>query len=181
MSEEERIYEEQKLQWQDPIFRRMVKNACGSVCYNCGCKENIQYHHIVPLRLGGTNALSNIAALCTRCHKVAHMGQHINDYRNTENMGRPHNVPEKEMDSVFTEYINGRIGMKECKQLIEISKKSKITDMSYYKKFLKERGIKKVKNNIDIIEVKRGMVRNGDVVGYIEYEDGTLQTNKWVD
>ena len=172
-------YEELKQQWTDPVFRRMVKSACGGVCYNCGTTEHIEYHHVVPLKLGGTNNISNIAALCNRCHKAVHWGGHVQDYRNQGKMGRPHNVSEEQLDEAFTQYIYGRIGMRECKQLIESAKTSKITDMSYYKKFLKDRGIKKVKNNVDIIEKKSGCLLKGDVVGFIEYEDGTLQMNRW--
>ena len=52
---------------------------------------------------------------------------------------------------------------------------SKITDMSVYKRYLKDRGIKYVKNNIDIILKKRRVIEPGDYIGFIEYEDGTFK------
>jgi len=175
---EDREYKKLRDEWASGgLVRSMAERTLGRVCYNCGSDECIELHHVVPLKLGGTNNLSNIVVLCHRCHCAAHNGRHIKDYQNKEVSGRPHNVPEEELDSAFTRYINGSIGTKECKNLIKLAKSCKITDMSYYKKFLKERGIKKVKNNIDIILNKRGEVEKGENVGYIEYEDGRKEVN----
>lgn len=48
------------------------KNAVGRICVNCGATEEIEYHHIVPLSLGGNDVLSNICPLCATCHGKVH-------------------------------------------------------------------------------------------------------------
>jgi len=40
-------------------------------CQNCG-NEGEHLHHIVPLVVGGTNNLSNLAVLCAECHGKVH-------------------------------------------------------------------------------------------------------------
>ena len=45
-------------------FRDEVKHWYGDICANCGSSESIEYHHIVPLALGGTNRITNFAPLC---------------------------------------------------------------------------------------------------------------------
>ena len=32
---------------------KQIKQSVGNVCCNCGTDKNIEYHHIVPLALGG--------------------------------------------------------------------------------------------------------------------------------
>lgn len=52
------------------------KDYIGRVCVNCGSAEDIEYHHIVPLSLGGNDVLSNICPLCHCCHtKIHHNGE----------------------------------------------------------------------------------------------------------
>lgn len=48
------------------------KDIVGRVCANCGETEDIEYHHIVPLALGGNDVLSNICPLCYKCHCKVH-------------------------------------------------------------------------------------------------------------
>lgn len=56
------------------------KDYIGRVCVNCGSTEDIEYHHIVPLSLGGNDVLSNIQPLCYECHSKLHFGEskHVN-------------------------------------------------------------------------------------------------------
>ena len=166
-------YEEKRKQWEDSIFRRMVKNACGYVCYNCGSTENVQYHHIVPLKLGGTNNLSNIAVLCTQCHKAVHFGRHIQDYRNTENTGRPRSAPDDVIQAALDDFFSGYIGTVECARRVGIkAKKPHLTDHVWYKEYVKVRKISRVVNNIDWFRHFGKKLNSGDDVGFIEYEDG---------
>lgn len=44
----------------------------GNVCCNCGDNKNIEFHHIVPLSLGGKDILTNIVPLCNHCHSLIH-------------------------------------------------------------------------------------------------------------
>ena len=86
------------------------KQNIGTVCCNCGATEDIEYHHIVPLLLGGNDVKSNIVPLCCKCHKAAHMGQHINHYRNNSRGGRHSKSSIEKNAHVFDQYINGEIG-----------------------------------------------------------------------
>lgn len=76
-------YEELRTEFDNPAFRKKIIKAKSSACSNCKSEENIEYHHIVPLVLGGTNNMSNITALCHKCHKAAHYGRHIHHYLNS--------------------------------------------------------------------------------------------------
>lgn len=41
-------------------------------CCNCGSSNDLHIHHVVPLSVGGTNKLSNLAVICGICHLKAH-------------------------------------------------------------------------------------------------------------
>ena len=41
-------------------------------CHICGDKDNLQFHHIIPLSNGGNNIKSNIITLCGKCHGMVH-------------------------------------------------------------------------------------------------------------
>lgn len=45
-----------------------IANECG----NCGTKEGLQIHHIVPVTLGGSNNRGNICTMCNICHGLMH-------------------------------------------------------------------------------------------------------------
>lgn len=170
-----KIYKELREEWPHSLARIMAEKTLGKVCFNCGSSECIELHHIVPLEFGGTNNISNIAVLCHRCHTAIHNGKSAKFYRNVKLGGRPHNVSTEELDEAFNEFVSGQIGTKECKKRIGLSTKSKIGDMKYYKDFLKNKGIKTFRNNIDIIRKKRGDVSDGDKVGTIIYINGNVE------
>ena len=56
---------------------------------NCKKEKNIQYHHIVPLALGGQDILSNIVPLCSECHSLIHFGNknHWNNHSEATKKG----------------------------------------------------------------------------------------------
>lgn len=156
------------------LLRRMVANMNGEICANCGSRECIEYHHIVPLKLGGTNRLTNYVALCHKCHQAAHYGRHIRNYQNKKVSGRPHKVDDETMKKAFDMFLNGEIGRRECMQMLKMAESSKLSDMSAYKRYTKEKGIKKVVNMIDMWTCKKSKrtVNVGDEVGTIIYIDG---------
>jgi 5-methylcytosine-specific restriction endonuclease McrA len=51
----------------------------GHRCLRCGAHENLSADHVVPLSLGGSNAISNIQPLCVPCNTVK--GAEVRDYR----------------------------------------------------------------------------------------------------
>ena len=38
-------------------------------CVQCGCQENLEYDHIIPLAKGGGNTERNIQLLCEKCNR----------------------------------------------------------------------------------------------------------------
>lgn len=167
-------YEELRAEWTSGLTRVMAKQTLGDTCYNCGSDEGIELHHVVPLKLGGTNKLSNIVVLCHRCHCAAHNGRHIKDYQNKKVSGRPHKVSDDVLTSALKDYLNCKIGTKECKARIKMADSCKITDMRFFKRLVKELGIAEYKNNIDIIRKRRGYINKGDEAGYIIYNNGDV-------
>ena len=170
-------YEELRDVWEhSTVLRTMVRNVCWTVWCNCGSEENVESHHIVPLKLGGTNSTSNIAALCNRCHKSAHYGRHIRDYQNKKITGRPSREIDEEVLDMF---VNCIIGTREYKKLCGIPNATKIKDTSAFKKYKEKNGIDKARNYIDVIEKKCGYVEEGREVGFIKYKNGTVKTIRY--
>ena len=153
-------------------FRKQLIEECGKICVNCGSSEYIEYHHIVPLFLGGSNNFSNIVPLCNRCHKAAHKGRHMSLYVNKKNSGRSALNTDEYAYSVFDKYIMCEIGTRECKELLGYANKTPLRERTQFVKYRKEKGIKDYRNNVDIIRAKRGSSLNC-ISGYVLYEDGT--------
>lgn len=42
----------------------------GRVCARCGTGDDIEVHHVVPRRVGGTDEPANILPLCGHCHSI---------------------------------------------------------------------------------------------------------------
>ena len=51
------------------------KKEIGVQCCNCGSKKELEYHHVVPVSLGGKDVNSNIVCLCYPCHQKIHYGE----------------------------------------------------------------------------------------------------------
>lgn len=105
---------------RNPSFRKELREKVGTVCSNCGSKTNIEYHHIVPLKFGGSNKITNFTALCSRCHKAAHKGQHIMDFVNINRGGRPNNKSDSEAFLIFDMYVDGSIGSKKMQRTFRL-------------------------------------------------------------
>jgi len=39
-------------------------------CWNCGAKERLHIHHLVPRRLGGDESPGNLSVVCGSCHNI---------------------------------------------------------------------------------------------------------------
>ena len=114
--------------------------SLGNTCYNCGNTEGIELHHIVPLRLGGTNKLSNIAVLCHKCHMASHYGRHMNEYKNKrkkpEKPNREISFKEK-IEITIPDYLSGKISEAECKEILGIDQNINLRRMKFIKKYIK--------------------------------------------
>ena len=52
------------------------KEEIGLKCCNCGSTSDLQYHHIIPISIGGKDINSNMCCLCYDCHyKLHHDGK----------------------------------------------------------------------------------------------------------
>ena len=47
-------------------FKKKIKK-----CMKCGRSSELEIHHIIPIRKGGTNRIDNLVLLCKRCHEKA--------------------------------------------------------------------------------------------------------------
>lgn len=51
---------------------KIYDEALPVICSNCYGKDDLVIHHIVPLAVGGTNNLTNLSRLCSKCHSRIH-------------------------------------------------------------------------------------------------------------
>lgn len=54
------------------IKEQVINRNGGKFCEKCGRKKHLHFHHIIPVRDGGTNSLDNLAILCFACHHEWH-------------------------------------------------------------------------------------------------------------
>lgn len=167
---------------RSPAFKRQMKEKCGDRCVNCGNAENVEYHHIVPLSLGGTNNLSNIVPLCHKCHEAAHRGRHISHYRNIKDSGRKTNLPDDKACRIFDMYITGQIGNRKSKELFGYSQRTQMKDLVQFRKYMESKGIADVHNIVDIVATNSPeKLKNGCSVGKIIFQDGHSETIRYND
>lgn len=180
------IYE--KLVSREHTERRRIPKAVkvqvferfGKACINCGSIEDIELHHIVPLEIGGNDIWTNLVPLCRDCHTaVTHHAlvlQHAGRYRKSG--GRPRKIPDN-YEEILWKYAKCEIGSKECKQMLGLSENNNITDNPWYRDFVEKNNIDKVKNNIDIKTARKGVLTAGEIVGWINYKDGSTEKCIW--
>ena len=166
-------YKELREEFISKSFRKAIKDSLPDACCNCGSKKSIEYHHIVPLKLGGTNRLTNIVPLCHKCHKAAHCGQHMSHYSDKTNTGRKPKTNAEEHSEIFDMFINGEIGNRKCQELLGYSHRTTIKSRPEFKRNKRKNGISSVRNLIDVASTNRVVsLKDGDIVGEIEYIDG---------
>lgn len=151
-------------------FRAEIERSLGHACCNCGSTEGIEYHHIVPIAFGGTNRLSNIVPLCSKCHKAAHNGRHITEYAATNHTGRPKSFTDELAEKILPLYACGEITRAECQKLLGLSKGTKLHDSRGYMAFLRRHGIKSIRNTRDVATWK-GTPAPGKVICTVEGAD----------
>ena len=179
-----RIKSQERKKSNNPGFKKALVELHGSRCVNCGSDENIEFHHIVPLAIGGTNNYGNVVPLCWRCHKAIHRGITIDDLKD----GKSNNAGRKRIDKelaydVFEKFIGGEIGNRKANELLGYkSYLTRMNNRTQFKDFLKERGIKSVRNNIDIVgSISPDKLLDGCPVGMIKYENGYCEYMKYND
>jgi hypothetical protein len=65
----------QKSEYEGRNFRAKVLWRDGYSCQHCGAKEDLNAHHILQKRDGGTDTPKNGITLCSKCHDSLHAGE----------------------------------------------------------------------------------------------------------
>ena len=154
----------------------------GGVCINCGEADNLQFHHVVPLEIGGRDICRNMVPLCYKCHKAVTNHQHVLSIIGRGGRlagGRPAKIPENYKE-ILDGYIHCRYGAAECSDKLGISRKNHLTDNRWFREYLQELGIIYRRNNVDMKRYK-GTLKLGAKVGVIIYADGRKETCIWQD
>lgn len=170
----ENNYEELRQEFNKSSFRKNMISSLSNTCYNCGSQENIEYHHIVPLKVGGTNRLTNIVPLCHRCHEASHIGRHRSDLRSKTNRGgRPKKwVLTMKNEMLLWMFARGEIGMSRFREKSGlIDSRIKLQDTPMYQEFLDKHNIDRIRNIFDIVQrnAKHGSTH---ITSLIYYKDG---------
>lgn len=53
-------------------LKPLVEARAGYICERCGAAPIDHIHHKLRRGQGGTNMMSNLLALCSRCHRLVH-------------------------------------------------------------------------------------------------------------
>ena len=150
------------------------KEKLGCTCVNCGSTEKIEYHHIVPLCMGGTNRLTNIAPVCVNCHVAIH-GEA--EYRKLafQKATRKPKPKYEEFEKVFWDYANCKIDSSEVKTLLGMSPKASLSAKKEYQMFLYRNKISRVVNHVAKYKKNDNWPpeKRTSVLGYKIFEDRT--------
>ena len=112
------------------------KEEIGLKCCNCGSTSDLQYHHIIPIAIGGKDINSNICCLCYKCHyKLHHNGKEnkVNNYGELIKKGQARarlkgKVPGRIGNEITVIWSNGRKlktkNVNEVAKLLNLNKRS---------------------------------------------------------
>lgn len=155
-------------------FREELKKRRGTKCFICG-DEHVEYHHLIPLWMGGEDTIDNMIALCHWHHMLMHKATST---RQTPYNGKASGRKRKTVDGykdILNDYLKCRIGKEECKKALGV--KGNLTDLIWFREYLEECGIADYRNNIDIYRSrvrrtgKKPSIPDG-IVEWIQYKDG---------
>ena len=166
------------------LRRDEVLERYGGKCANCGSSDDLEIHHIVPVALGGTDNVTNLIPLCHVCHLSAHRGRSIDDIKEhlgtAKRGGRKSKIDFDEFDKAFEKYATGRIGKKKFCELVGYSD-NVLKKCPHYAKSMSDRGIVRLKNNVDVMFTNSGNIGHGAIVGVAEYDNGRTELMFWDD
>lgn len=157
-------------------FKKQLKEKLGCNCVNCGSDIGIEYHHIVPLALGGTNRLTNIVPLCNICHEKAHGATKIRQVNGLKGGRKRAPVPDN-YEEILWKYMYGEIGKSECEQLLNVKGTSKLNDRLFMKEFIAKYNIVSYINKIDTYRHYSKSNHKGKLLSKVVFADGKEITN----
>ena len=144
------------------------KEILGRKCYNCGSTDSIEYHHVVPVCVGGKNVITNVVPLCHACHFAAHTGRDLTEYKRRTgrlNGGRKPNVSDHDAFIALDLLAAGKIGIRKCKKMMNIAERTEPKVTSQYKKWAAARGVSNLRNTLDTaITNSPYSVKNGRII-----------------
>ena len=112
------------------------KEEIGLKCCNCGSTSDLQYHHIIPISIGGKDINSNICCLCYDCHYKLHhdgKGSKVANYSELIKKGQARarlkgKVPGRIGNEITVIWSNGRKlktkNVNEVAKLLNLNKRS---------------------------------------------------------
>lgn len=169
-------YKQLKIEFNKPSFKDEISETLGNRCANCDSELDIEYHHIIPLALGGTNRITNIVPLCYVCHQIAHGSRNIRRICRAENTGRPRAPLPDNYEDILWQYFHGEIGRVECESLFNMGKASKLTDRLFFKEFVEANNIKSFVNKVDMYKRFPERKRIGSILAKVVYTNGKEDT-----
>ena len=161
-------------------MKKEVIRLYGDKCINCGDRKNIEWHHVVPLSVGGYDIPSNIVPLCHCCHKAVSFYMPMvlsHGLERKSKGGRPKKWPENYKD-IIEDFVRCRISKSECTFRLNRNSSS-YTYKDEFKNCLKEKSIASYRNNIDTKLAHWDSIKPGEVVGEVTYLDGSVEKMLW--
>lgn len=161
----------------NPTKRKAIFADREYRCVGCGKTEGqMVLHHVVPIALGGLDDPRNIVLLCPECHRKVH-GITLDDLRRTKKLsgGRPRTCSAEDEEKYYWQYVRCEIGTKELKEKIHTKPSVAICDRPGFKEFIAKHKIKSYKNNIDMANSRGRHLEDGQLKGFIIFEDGTKE------
>jgi len=82
---------------------KKLREKYNNRCAECGGDENLQIHHIVPIKDGGDNAFENLLLLCDVCHRNKHRSSsvhisHVENFGHESKSSSVHNYSDLDSD-----------------------------------------------------------------------------------
>lgn len=153
-----------------PADKETLTQMYGTMCYVCGREEEIEWHHVKPLWMGGEDTFENMIPVCYWCHKA--ITKQMPRGEAHRRGGRPRKIP-KGHEAILDRYFRCEFGTKECVRQLRLKQGSHISDNTWYKEYKQNHGIDSFRNNIDLRLTKNGSVLKGEPAGKITYlKDG---------
>ena len=109
------------------------KDEIGRKCCNCLSTLNLEYHHIIPFALNGSDINSNMCCLCQQCHRALHHSDE-SYFKSIKlsNPKKPTGRPKTTYADIPLELRND-LENKNYKNITELSKKYKCSKTTIYK------------------------------------------------
>lgn len=130
---------------RDINFRNKISEELSRKCCNCASEELIEYHHIVPICVGGNDIIENIVPLCRECHYKAHGKVWRVNRDEMKRAGKKPKVEYKQAKKYIKQYFDGEITGNELKEKLRISKRTSVSSIRNVKKYIREEMIDKEK------------------------------------